>query len=150
MRRVRLAVRAMSSGNESGGRISLAVARFFSGPVMIALGLNHFLMTKSYESIMPDYIPAHRPLVYASGIAEALGGLGTMFPRTRKPAGWFLIATLVAIFPANVHMAMYPERYPQVPGGEATLLARLPFQLLFVYWVWQATLKEREDEPAVA
>jgi uncharacterized membrane protein len=129
-------------------KLVLVTARFFSGPVMIALGLNHFVMTRAYESIVPDYLPAHRALVYASGVAEALGGLGTMFPSTRRPAGWFLIATLVAIFPANVYMAMNPELYPGVPGGETTLIARLPFQVLFVYFVWLAALDTSWEQPS--
>jgi uncharacterized membrane protein len=72
--------------------------------------------------------------VYASGVAEALGGAGLMHPRTRRAAGWWLVATLVAIFPANVWMARHPERY-RVPGGRAALLARLPLQAVFVAWV---------------
>jgi uncharacterized membrane protein len=118
------------------------IARIFSGPVMALLGINHFVMPKAYESIMPDYLPAHRELVYASGVAEIVGALATLHPKTRRAGGWFLIATLVAIFPANVHMAMNPADYPKVPGGETTLYVRLPLQVLFVYWVWLATLKE--------
>ena len=109
---------------------------------MSLLGLNHFLMPRAYEQIMPDYLPAHRPLVYLSGVAELGGALGTMHPRTRKASGWFLIGTLLAIFPANVHMAMHADRYPKVPGGRKTLLARLPFQVLFIYWVWRAAIRE--------
>jgi uncharacterized membrane protein len=59
---------------------------------------------------------------------------GLLHPRTRHAAGWWLIATLVAIFPANVHMARHPERYP-VPGGRTALLVRLPFQGVFIAWV---------------
>ena len=62
---------------------------------------------------MPDYLPAHRELVYASGAAEMAGGAGLMVPRLRRLAGWWLIATLVAVFPANVWMAQHPERYPR-------------------------------------
>ena len=109
---------------------------------MALLGINHFVMPRTYAAIMPDYLPAHMPLVYASGVAEIAGALATMHPRTRRPGAWFLIATLVAIFPANVHMAMNADRYPKVPGGEATLIARLPLQALFIYWVWLANLKE--------
>jgi uncharacterized membrane protein len=57
-----------------------------------------------------------------------------MHPRTRRAAGWWLVATLLAIFPANVWMAQHPERY-RVPGGRAVLLARLPLQAAFVAWV---------------
>jgi uncharacterized membrane protein len=73
-------------------------------------------------------------LVYASGVAEIAGGAGLMSPATRKAAGWWLIATLIAVFPANVHMALHPERY-KVPGGRAALYARLPVQGVFLAWV---------------
>ena len=124
------------------------VARIFAGPVMTLAGINHFVMPRAYESIMPDYLPAQRALVYASGVAEIAGALATMHPRARKAGGWILIATLVAIFPANVHMALNADRYPDIPGGRFTLLARLPLQVLFVYWVWIAALSD--EAPAAA
>ena len=52
----------------------------------------------------------------------------------RASRGWFSIATLLAVFPANVHMAQHPEDYPEVPGGATALYARLPFQALFIAW----------------
>ena len=118
--------------------MSRRVATIFAGPVMTFAGVMHFLRPRWYIRIMPPYLPAHRELVYASGAAEIAGALGTMHPSTRRPAGWFLIATLIAIFPANVHMAVNAERFNQVPGGTPALWARLPFQGLFVYWVWRA------------
>ncbi len=113
-------------------------AAFFVGA-----GVMHFVIPRQYAAIVPDYLPAHRELVYASGVAEIVGALGTMHPRTRVPAGLFLIATLVAVFPANVHMAVNADEFKDVPGGAAALWARLPFQGLFVYWVWRATQRER-------
>jgi uncharacterized membrane protein len=115
------------------------IARIFAGPGMTFAGVLHFLKPHWYERIMPTWIPAHRELVYASGVAEILGALGTMHPRTRRPAGLFLIATLVAVFPANVDMALRADDFGDVPGGAPALWARLPFQGLFVYWVWRAT-----------
>ena len=104
------------------------------GPVFVVAGALHFVRPRTYAAIVPDYLPAHRELVYASGVAEALGGAGLMHPRARRAAGWWLVATLVGIFPANVWMAQHPERY-RVPGGRAALLARLPLQAAFVAWV---------------
>ena len=126
------------------------VARIFAGPVMALAGINHFIMPRFYERIMPDYVPAQREMVYASGVAEFLGAIATLHPRTRRAGGWVLVATLLAVFPANIHMAIHPERYPDIPGGQATLLARLPLQVLFLYWVWLAALKDppsREPDP---
>lgn len=116
------------------------VARFFAGPVMIAAGINHFVNPDFYLEIVPEPLPAREALVYVSGIAEILGAVGTMHPRTRRPAGWFLIATLVAVFPANVYMAVNPSRFSSIPHW--ALLARLPLQFLFVYWVWLAAVRD--------
>ncbi|HEV2820876.1 MAG TPA: hypothetical protein VGW11_10240 [Solirubrobacteraceae bacterium] len=99
-------------------------------------GLLHFVRPGTYESIMPDELPAQRELVYASGLAEMAGGLGLLDPRTRRWAGWWLIATLIAVFPANVHMAVRAERYPQFPPP--LLWARLPLQLVVIAAVWRA------------
>jgi len=116
--------------------------RTLVGPLFVAAGALHFTRTRWYESIMPDYLPAHRALVYASGAAEIAGGAGLIVPATRRPAGWWLIATLVAIFPANVWMAQHPERY-RVPGGRAALIARLPLQAVFVALV-RAAMRPRD------
>ena len=122
--------------------MSKRIATFFAGPVMTFAGVMHFIKPHWYERIMPPYIPAQRELVYASGVAEIVGALGTMHPRTRRPAGLFLIATLVAVFPANVHMAINADDFGDVPGGAPALWARLPLQALFVFWVWLATQRD--------
>ena len=119
----------------------LRIARVFSGPLMMAAGINHFVMPKVYEKIMPDYLPAQRELVYASGVAEFGAAALTLHPATRRIGGWGLIATLVGVFPANVDMALHPEKFPDLP--EAGLWARLPLQLGMLYLVWLATLKRR-------
>jgi uncharacterized membrane protein len=119
------------------------VAKVFAGPIMFVAGLNHFINPSFYEKIMPTYVPAHTELVYASGVAEMLGAAAIMFPRTRRFGGYFSIAVLLGIFPANVHMAMNPEDYPNIP--EWALYARLPLQALFVYWVWMAALSDRAE-----
>ncbi|HET6506787.1 MAG TPA: hypothetical protein VFG42_08355 [Baekduia sp.] len=109
-----------------------------AGPTFVAAGLLHFVAPKTYESIMPDYLPAHRELVYASGVAEAAGGAGLLSsnPTVRKWAAYWLVATLVAVFPANLHMALNPDRYRQIP--KPALWGRLPLQLLFIRWVLAA------------
>lgn len=107
--------------------------RLLAAVAFTLAGLLHFLRPEMYEAIIPDELPAHRELVYASGVAEIAGGLGLLHPRTRRLAGWGLIATLVAVFPANVNMAIRSERFTSIP--EWALWARLPLQLGFVAWV---------------
>ena len=108
------------------------------GPFFVVAGTMHFVIPKAYESIMPDYLPAHRELVRASGVAEIVGGLGAMHPRTRRAASWLNIATLIAVFPANLNMALHPERYKMVPGGKPALLMRLPGQAMLIAWAYAA------------
>ncbi len=120
------------------------IARFFAGPVMFAAGVNHFVNPSFYEEIIPAGLPAPTALVYVSGVAEMVGALATMHPRTRRAGGWILVATLVAVFPANVWMALNGERFPSLP--QWALIVRLPLQLLFLYLVWIAAL--RADDAA--
>jgi uncharacterized membrane protein len=108
-------------------------------------GTMHFVIPRSYEAIMPPYLPRHREAVMVSGAAEIAGGLALMPRRSRRLARWWLLALLAAVFPANVHMALNPE---QVRGLDLdrvprwALWARLPLQPLCMLWVWRAT-KER-------
>jgi uncharacterized membrane protein len=112
------------------------VARFF-GPFFVFAGTMHFVIPRTYEAIVPRQLPARRQLVYASGVAEIAGGLGVMHPRTRRLASWWSVATLLAVFPANVNMALNPDRFT-VPGGAPALWLRLPVQALFVRWALAA------------
>ena len=116
-----------------------ARARLWAATMPVASGVLHFARPKIFEAIMPPALPRHRELVYASGAAELAGGLGTLHPRTRRAAGQLLAATMVGVFPANVHMALNPEQYPQIPGGRTALYARLPLQGLFVWWALRAS-----------
>lgn len=108
-------------------------ARRLFGPFFVLAGAMHFVIPRQYEAIVPDYLPAKRALVCASGVAEIAGGMGVMHPRTRRAASLWSVATLLAVFPANVHMALNAERY-RVPGGRTALYLRLPLQALFVAW----------------
>lgn len=109
------------------------------GPFFVLAGIMHFVKPRAYERIVPPYLPRHRELVYASGVAEITGGLATMHPATRRLGSAWSIATLLAVFPANLHMAVNAERYAKaVPGGEPALWARLPVQALFIAWAYAA------------
>lgn len=109
-------------------------ARRLFGPFFVLAGILHFVTPRTYEAIMPDWLPAHRELVYASGVAEIAGGAGLLHPRTRQLGAALSVATLVGVFPANLHMALHPERYRKVPGGKPALWARLPLQALLIAW----------------
>jgi uncharacterized membrane protein len=117
-------------------RSARPVLRRAVGLGFVGLGTLHFTHTRVYVGIMPPYLPAHRELVLISGAAEIAGGAGVLVPATRRHARWWLIALLVAVFPANVQMALHPEPYG-IPRW--ALWARLPFQAVFGALVWRAT-----------
>ncbi len=116
----------------------MVLVRRACGPFFVLAGAMHFIKPKVYRQIVPPYRPAPDALVYVSGVAEAAGGLGLMVPSWRGRARWLLVATLLAVFPANVHMAQHPEQYPQIPGGARALKLRLPLQAVFLAWVLAA------------
>jgi uncharacterized membrane protein len=103
----------------------------------LTAGVAHFVLTRAYERIIPAWLPGHHALVLISGVAEMAGGLGLLFPPTRRAAAWGIIALLVAVFPANINMAMHPELFPTIPLW--VLYARLPLQLLLIAWAWVYT-----------
>ena len=107
--------------------------------LFVGAGALHFTSTEAYVGVMPPYLPAPRALVLISGVGEIAGGLAVLAPTLRRPAGWLLIALLIAVFPANVHMALQPEELPGVPP--LLLWLRLPLQALLIGWVWSATLR---------
>jgi len=107
--------------------------RRWFGPVFVFAGVMHFAIPRVYAAIVPDWLPNRRAIVYASGVAEIAAGLAVQHPRTRRFGSALSIATLLAVFPANVHMALHPERF-RVPGGRRTLYLRLPLQALAIAW----------------
>lgn len=117
-----------------------AAALVVLGLLFIAAGANHFLNPDFYLRIMPPWVPAHREMVALSGALEILGGLGVFVAPVRSWAGWGLVLLLVAVFPANLHMALNPELFPDLP--RAALWARLPLQGALIGWAWWATRPE--------
>ncbi len=111
--------------------------RWLFGILFILAGLNHFRSPDFYINIMPPYLPWHRELVAISGVAEIALGALLLFRRWAVLAGWGLIALLVAVFPANLHMAMHPELYPSI--SPAALWLRLPIQGLLIAWAYWYT-----------
>jgi len=116
------------------------VMRVILGLLFVLAGVNHFRSPKFYVQIMPPYLPWHLELVYISGVVEVLLGVLVMIPQTSKVGGWGLIALLIAIFPANLHMALHTDLYPSIPAW--VLWLRLPLQLLPMAWAYWMTRPE--------
>jgi uncharacterized membrane protein len=115
------------------------VFRWLLAVFFIVAGLNHFRMPAIYVSMIPPWLPMPHALNMVAGTCEVLGGIGVLVPRLRVAAGWGLIALLVAVFPANLHVALMG----QMPGfsfSVLTLWLRLPFQGVLIAWVAWVTL----------
>jgi len=125
---------------EPGLRYLLAVA-------MTAVGVLHFATPQPFVELMPRVFPegARLPLVLVSGVCEVGLGLGLLPAATRRAAGFGLMALYVAVFPANIRMALDPGAF-HVPAAVA--YARLPFQLLFLAWAYHYTRRPASAPPA--
>lgn len=104
--------------------------------IFVGAGVLHFVRPRPFVAIVPPFLPNALALVYLSGAAEILGGLGVLAPAFRVWAGWGLIALLVAVFPANIYMALAPAKFGIAP---VWLWLRLPLQFVLIAWVWWAT-----------
>ena len=113
----------------------MQVLRYAVALLFIAGGILHFINTDLYLKIMPPYIPWHLAMVYISGVAEIAGGAGLLLPILRRAAGWGLVALLIAVFPANVYMAMDRIQVTSHPIPEVLLWARLPLQAVMIWLV---------------
>lgn len=118
----------------------MRLGRYVMGALYVAAGVGHFVATRLYMSIVPDYLPAHRELVLISGVAEIAGGVGVMIPATRRAAAWGLVLLLLTVMPANIWMVQHPERYPGIPLWAMWL--RLPLQLPLIWWAWRYTRRD--------
>ncbi|MEP6507919.1 MAG: DoxX family protein [Gemmatimonadales bacterium] len=118
---------------------------FLLSILFIVAGLMHFVVPNRYMGIMPPWIPYQLEMVYVSGVAEFLGGVGLVLPRFRKTAGFGLILLLIAVFPANVQMLGNAMR----DGGSllyiALLFLRLPLQPLLIVWVYHAAIESHGE-----
>jgi uncharacterized membrane protein len=129
------------------------VARWLLAIAMVGVGVTHFTDPATFVRIVPPWLPWPLALVYVSGVAEVLGGLGLLPERTRSAAGWGLIALYIAVFPANVHMALNDIPFGDAPANPVVLWGRLPFQVLFIAWAYWVSRPEKPaekptDEPA--
>lgn len=111
----------------------------------ILAGANHFRVPDVYLGMMPAWLPWPLILVQVSGAAEILGGIGVLVPATRRIAGSGLIVLLVAVFPANLHVALQ-GRMAGFDFSPLVLWLRLPFQLIFIGWIWWTAIASHRND----
>jgi uncharacterized membrane protein len=110
------------------------------GVFYVFAGLTHLVRPDFYLPMMPPWIPAHLELVLLSGVAEVVLGVAVLVPRLRRIAAWGIIALLIAIFPANLHIALNDVPVFGAPHGAGVWnWVRLPFQAVLIAWAWWYT-----------
>ena len=99
----------------------------------------HFAVPTIYVQIVPPILPQRETLVYVSGAAEIVGGMGLLLPRFRRAAGYGLAILLVAVFPANIYMAVAHVPATGVAGNRLLQWIRLPLQIPLIWWALSYT-----------
>jgi len=112
---------------------------------MVGAGALHFVVPGFYERIVPRWLGSPRAWVYGSGVAEVASGLLVAVPRTRRAGAWLAAATIIAVYPANIQMAV-DAGVPRSPAGWAAW-ARLPLQVPLFLWAMSHT---RRVEPGIS
>ncbi|MGY8903904.1 MAG: DoxX family protein [Burkholderiales bacterium] len=110
-------------------------------------GINHFRVPAFYLTMMPDYLAWRIPLVYVSGGAEIILGALLIMPQWSRRAAWGLIVLSIAVFPANIHMALHPEEFEW--ADPLVLWLRLPLQGVLLAWIyWHTRPDVKPSKPA--
>lgn len=109
-------------------------------------GITHFTDPAFFESIMPPWIGFHTEIVYISGIFEILGAIGILLPSLRQWAGNGLILLVICVTPANIHMWLNPDLFPDVPPAFLTI--RLVLQVGLLLLIWWSTRLPASDSPS--
>jgi len=113
--------------------------------VFAGAGVLHFVRPSFFDPLMPRLLPArlHRPLVYASGVAELACAAGLARRARWAPAA--STALLLAVWPANLQMALDAGSGRNEGSMDSALVAwgRMPFQLPLVWAARQAARSQR-------
>lgn len=125
-----------------------AISRFFLAALVITAGILHWATPRPFVQMMPPYLPYPLELVHISGVFEILGGVGLWVPRVSRAAAWGLILLFIAVFPANVHMAVNDVVLDGIPHNLVAYWLRLPLQLVLIAWAWQFTKAEDQAHKA--
>lgn len=118
------------------------ILKWIFGIAFMLAGVNHFLRPQFYLQMMPPVLPAHLFLVYLSGVFEIALGILLLIPRFQRIAAWGLIALLIAVFPANIYMAVNAASFPDFSA--TALYLRLPLQFVLIAWAFWLTKDKME------
>ncbi|MCM6775645.1 hypothetical protein NDR87_18620 [Nocardia sp. CDC159] len=102
--------------------------------LLLGMGVLHFAVPRPFDSIVPRWLPGRaRTYTHASGVAELGVGAALAVPRTRRLGGRLAALLFLAVFPANVQMAVDYVRNPKMPlPVKIGTVLRLPLQVPLV------------------
>ncbi len=124
------------------------ILRVIHAVAIIVVGITHFIVPEQYARIVPPQLPYPFELVYISGFFEILGGIGLVIPFVSVAAAWGLIALYIAVFPANINMAVNSIPLDGIPHIPWLYWARLPFQAVLIAWAYWYTRKPKSQPAA--
>lgn len=124
--------------------LSYLTGKVIFATLFIAAGVGHFVATDFFLKIMPPYLPFHLTLVLVSGAIEIILGILLLVPRYSRFAAWGIIALLIAVFPANIHVYQHQEAFP-LPS--IVHLLRLPLQGVLILWAFAYTRRRVNLSP---
>ena len=119
------------------------ISKFVLAIFMIAAGIMHFVNPTFFLKIMPPYLPLHNELVLVSGIFEVLLGVLLLVPDCTRWAAWGIVALLIAVFPANLHVY---QRQELIAASSLVHLLRLPLQGVFILWAFWYTRPSKTEQ----
>jgi len=116
-----------------------SILRVLLAVFMIVAGTLHWVTPEPFIKIVPSFLLYPVALVYISGVFEILGGIGLLVLPASKAAAWGLIALFIAVFPANINMAVNQIQMDGIPDSDLLRWGRLPFQAVLIVWAWWYT-----------
>jgi uncharacterized membrane protein len=123
-----------------------AKMRVALGISFVIAGILHFIIPNTFLLLVPPFLPLRLEAVYVSGIFEILGGVGLMIPRLERASAFGLIALLIAVFPANIYMALANVQVGGYMNSPIYQWIRLPFQFVLIWLVWWSALSKKRGE----
>ena len=118
-------------------RILKLILKVLFAILFITAGILHFTTPDFFLRIVPPILPAPLFIVYLSGVFEIALGILLLIPKFSRLAAYGLIALLIAVFPANIYMALNPQTFADY--NPLMLYLRLPIQFLLIFWAYWFT-----------
>ncbi|WP_019503684.1 DoxX family protein [Pleurocapsa sp. PCC 7319] len=113
---------------------------------MIVAGLLHFVFPEPFIKIVPNLLPYPGALVYLSGSLEIIAGISLLIPTVSQIAAWGLVLLFIAVYPANINMAVNHIQIANIPDSNWFQAIRLPFQFVLIAWAWWLTRPDNHSD----